>query len=97
MVLMSKITPSLPPGSFTQADLGGPWRLYLQTVESKLQASTWQVGLTTFTSGRRVRWRDPEDINTTPTILTAGSLLVSANGSVTGTPAPARARWPTST
>jgi hypothetical protein len=84
MVLMSKITPALPPGSFTQADLAGPWRVYLQRVEGKLTAATWQVGLTTFTGAGTFGGGTLEDANSTPTILTTGSLLVSANGSVTG-------------
>jgi hypothetical protein len=46
----STIGPGIaPPGTtFTQADLAGPWRVYLQRVESKLAGSTWQIGVSTF-------------------------------------------------
>ena len=53
-----QITPSPPAGSFTQTDLAGPWRVYLQRVESERQGSTWQVGHDDVHQRRHVRRRD---------------------------------------
>ena len=85
MVLMSRVTPSPPAGFFTSSNLAGPWRVYLHRVESARQGSTWQTGTATFGATGTFTGGTLEDIDTTPTTLTTGSLLVSANGSVTGT------------
>lgn len=85
MVLMSRVTPSPPAGFFAASDLAGPWRVYLHRVESARQESTWQTGSATFGAAGAFTGGTLEDIDATPTTLTTGSLLVSANGSVTGT------------
>src|SRR5262249_55542005 len=85
MVLMSRVTPNPPGGFFTASDLAGPWRVYLHRVESTGDGSTWQVGTATFGATGAFTGGTLEDVDTTPTTLTTGSLLVSANGSVTGT------------
>ena len=46
---MSKFAP--PGTTFTQADMAGPWRVYMQRVESKLAGSTWEIGAPNFSAG----------------------------------------------
>ncbi len=85
MVLLSKIS-GPPPSPFTTADLAGPWRVYLQRVEStKLLGGTWQVGLTTFSAAGAFGGGTLTAPGNVVTTLTTGGLLVSSNGSVTGT------------
>jgi hypothetical protein len=85
MVLMSKI--GNPPASpFVAADLAGRWRVYLQRVESsKTAGGTWQVGQTTFGAAGAFVSGALTAADSTVTTLTTGAVLVSANGSVTGT------------
>ncbi len=85
MVVMSKLQPGAPSTTFAPADLAGPWRVYLQRVESKLSAGTWQVGQTTFGATGLLTGGSLQDMASATTTLTTGSLLVSANGSVSGT------------
>ncbi len=83
MVAMSKFAP--PGTTFAQADLAGPWRVYLQRVESKLAGSTWQIGVSTFGPTGAFTSASLEDSTGAMTALSTGSLVVAANGSVTGT------------
>ena len=83
MVLMSKFAP--PATTFTQADMAGPWRVYMERVESKLAGSTWEIGLTNFSAGGAFTGGTLTDEVGTATVLTTGGLVVAANGSVDGT------------
>ena len=83
MVLMSKFAP--PGTTFTQADMAGPWRVYMERVESKLAGSTWEIGLTNFSAGGAFTGGTLTDEVGTATVLTTGGLVVAANGSVDGT------------
>jgi hypothetical protein len=87
MVMLSKVAP--PSTTFSQADLAGPWRVYMQRVESKLAGGTWQVGQTVFTSSGAFSGATLQDVSNASTTLTTGSLTVGADGSVTGTMATA--------
>ena len=80
MVALSKFAP--PGTTFTQADLAGPWRVYLQRVESKLAGSTWQIGVSTFGPTGAFTSASLEDSTGAMTALSTGSLVVAANGSV---------------
>jgi hypothetical protein len=82
MVAMSKIQPNAPV--FRQQDLAGPWRVYLQRVESKLAGSTIQIGQLTFRSTGQLDGGTLQDAGGTLTTLTSGSLIVHGNGSVIG-------------
>jgi hypothetical protein len=84
MVAMSKILPAAGAPTFRQNDLAGPWRVYLQRVESKLQGSTTQVGQLRFDTTGGFSGGDLQDAAGMPTPLSTGSLMVRANGSVTG-------------
>jgi hypothetical protein len=83
MVLMSKFAP--PGTTFTQADMAGPWRVYMERVESKLAGSTWEIGLSNFSAGGAFTGGTLTDEVGTATVLTTGGLVVAANGSVDGT------------
>ena len=83
MIALSKIVP--PTTTFAQADLAGPWRVYMQRVESKLAGGTWQIGLSTFGTTGAFTGATLEDVAGVTTALTTGSLVVAGNGSVTGT------------
>jgi hypothetical protein len=83
MVAMTKILPT--PPVFGQADLAGPWRVYLHRVESKLSGSTVQIGQLTFGSAGAFGGGTLRDALNAATSLTNGALTVQANGSVVGT------------
>ena len=83
MVALSKLAP--PGTTFAQADLAGPWRVYLQRVESKLAGSTWQIGLSNFSVSGAFTGATLTDEVGTATVLTTGGLVVAVNGAVTGT------------
>ncbi len=81
---MSKILPSGSAPTFAQGDLAGPWRVYLQRVESKLTGSTVQVGQLTFSSAGAFGGGTLQDAASATTSLTNGGLTVRPNGSVVG-------------
>jgi Calx-beta domain len=83
MVALSKVAPG--GTTLAQADLAGPWRVYLQRVESKLAGGTWQLGVSTFGPTGAFTGATLEDVTGAVTTLSTGSLVVAANGSVTGT------------
>jgi hypothetical protein len=83
MILLSKVAPPSTP--FTQADMAGPWRVYLERVESKLARSTWQIGLLNFSAAGAFTGATLTDEVGTATALTTGGLVVAGNGSVDGT------------
>jgi len=76
MVLMSKFAP--PGTTFTQADMAGPWRVYMERVESKLAGSTWEIGLSNFSAGGAFTGGTLTDEVGTATVLTTGGLVVAA-------------------
>ena len=83
MVAMSKVAP--PGVSFAQADLSGPWRIYMQRVEAKLTSSTWQVGQSVFSATGVFTTATMQDAASVATTLTTGTLTVGGNGAVAGT------------
>jgi hypothetical protein len=83
MVAMSKVAP--PTVTFVQADLSGPWRIYLQRVEAKLASSTWQVGQSVFSATGAFTTATMQDAASVATTLTTGALTVGGNGAVAGT------------
>lgn len=87
MVAMSKIVPPEDAVvTFSQPDMFGTWRVYVQRVESKLAGSTTQIGQTTFGPSGFFMNGTLVDAGTPAisTNLATGNLLVATNGSVTG-------------
>src|SRR5262249_25710760 len=75
------------PGTpaFTQVDMAGPWRVYMERVESKLAGSTWQIGLSNFSTAGAFTGATLTDQVGTTTVLTTGGLVVANTGGVDGT------------
>ncbi len=93
LVAMSGLAPAGGP-AFSDADLAGAWRVYLQRVEARRSGGTWQLGRSVFANDGGLTTATLHDVAGSVTLLTGGGFSVAPDGTVTGTLTAAAAPTP---